>query len=882
MADTPAVRTILFTDIEGSSRLWEREPARMAAALAGHDRLLRDEVARRGGNVVKSTGDGMLATFADPHHGLAAVVALQRALRDASATGGLPLRVRAGLHAGVVEDRDGDSFGNAVNRAARVTTAAHGGQVLATQAVAELVRDGLPDGIRLRDLGTVRLRDLLTPERVYQVEHDDLPRDFPALRTLESIPNNLPQQLTTFVGRERELAAVKEALSGARLLTLVGIGGVGKTRLSLQVAADVVSNYPDGVWFVELAPIGDPRLVPQAVASVLGVREDAGRPIRDALLQHVRDRSLLAVLDNCEHVIDACAALVRDLLQSGSGVRILASSRERFNIAGEAIHAVPPLSVPSADAAPQAADLGASEAVRLFVDRARSIQPAFAPTARNLPAVVEICRRLDGIPLALELAAARLRALPVEEIAARVNDRFRLLASGDRTALPRQKTLRALIDWSHDLLPEAERVLFRRLAVFAGGFTLDAAEAVAAGGAIAAGDVLDLLSALVDKSLMGLDGDAGRYSMLETVRQYAMEKLDLSGEGDAVRDRHLDFYLSLVEKADSGLAPTEEAQWLERVDRVRENVLASHAWSLQAKDACLRSYRLVFAMRHHWFARGHLDLGHRLSLDTVANGPHAPASAERARALWVAGQISALTARYAEAQTFLEESLAIAHAQGDRAMEARVLNVLALALIGRGDAVGAAAQCERTLEIAREMGDERRIAMASNALAQIRRLEGDLDRAERLYRDAMALARKLGNREMECIVLLNLAMVAITRGDAAGAVDPLRQVAAFVEETKSPQAMQSLFEVAAGLAASRGEWERAARLFGVSERHASETEYRRDPADEAFVASWIAKTRAALGDARLGDAAMLAPADAYTGEVVRTRAWIESQAKGGS
>ena len=352
--------------------------------------------------------------------------------------------------------------------------------------------------------------------------------------------------------------------------------------------------------------------------------------------------------------------------------------------------------------------------------------------------MVEICRRLDGIPLALELAAARLRALPVEEIAARVNDRFRLLASGDRTALPRQKTLRALIDWSHDLLPEPERALLRRLAVFAGGFTLDAAEAVAAGGEIAAGDVLELLTGLVDKSLVTLDAEVGRYAMLETVRQYAMEKLDASGEGDPVRDRHLGYYLSLIEKADAGLSPPEEARWLERVDRARENILAAHAWSLRAPDACERSYRLVFAMRHHWFARGQLELGHRLSLDTIANGPHAPAGAGRGRALWVAGQISALTARYAEAQPLLEESLRIARSQRDRAMEARVLNVLALSLMGQGDSAGAAEQCERTLAIAREMGDERRIAMASNALAQIRRLEGDLARAEALYLDALA------------------------------------------------------------------------------------------------------------------------------------------------
>jgi tetratricopeptide (TPR) repeat protein len=386
--------------------------------------------------------------------------------------------------------------------------------------------------------------------------------------------------------------------------------------------------------------------------------------------------------------------------------------------------------------------------------------------------------------------------------------------------------------------------------------------------------VLDLLGALVDKSLVTLDADVGRYAMLETVRQYAMEKLDASGDGDPVRDKHLDHYLAMVEKGDTGLVPAEEARWLERVDRARENILAAHAWSLRAPDACERSYRLVFAMRHHWFARGQLELGHRLSLDTVANGPHEPAGTGRGRALWVAGQISALTARYAEAQPLLEESLCIARSQRDRAMEARVLNVLALSLMGQGDSAGAAEQCERTLEIAREMGDERRIAMASNALAQIRRLEGNLVRAEALYLDALALSRKLGHREMECIVLLNLAMVAVSRGDEARAIDPLCQVIAFVAETGSPQATQSLFEVAAGLAASRGEWERAARLFGVAERHVEETDYRRDPADEAYLSSWISKTRAALGDARFATEQAAGRSAAYAAEVTAIVQWL--------
>jgi len=464
-----------------------------------------------------------------------------------------------------------------------------------------------------------------------------------------------------------------------------------------------------------------------------------------------------------------------------------------------------------------------------------------------MPAVVEICRRLDGIPLALELAAARLRALSVGEIAARVNDRFRLLASGDRTALPRQKTLRALIDWSHDLLPEPERTLFRRLAVFAGGFTLDAAEAVAAGGAIAASDVLDLLTGLVDKSLVAIDADTGRYAMLETVRQYAMERLDASHEGESVRERHLDFHLALVEGAAAGLSGPEQPRWLERLDRARENILAAHAWSLRAPDACARSYRLVYAIRHYWFLRGMLELGHRITLDTAAGCPSAQAGVARGRALWATGQICAFMARYPEAQVYLEESLRIARAQGERRMVAGVLNSLALAMFGQGDAAAARGQSEEALAIARDLDDERRIAMASNALAHLHRFDGRLDAAEPLYEEALGLSRKLGDREMEAVGLLNLAMVAIGRSAGAQAVDLLLQVLAIATETGSRQAMQSSFEVAAGFAASRGDWERAARLFGTAERHMNETGIRRDPTDEAFLSPWLARTRDALG-----------------------------------
>ncbi|MEO8753187.1 MAG: adenylate/guanylate cyclase domain-containing protein, partial [Casimicrobiaceae bacterium] len=543
MPDSSGVTTFLFTDIEGSTRLWEREPERMHAAIAQHDAIARGSVERNGGTVVKMIGDGLHAAFADPLDALRATLELQQALADPAATNDVPLLVRCGLHAGVDVRRDNDYYGNTVNRSARIMSAAHGGQVLVSQTIVDLVGDRLPKEVSLRNLGVVRLRDLAQPERIHQLLHPALREQFPALRSLEATPNNLPQQLTSFIGREHELAQVKLQLAQTRLLTLLGIGGLGKSRLSLQVAAEVLDDYPDGVWFVELAPVTDARLVAQVVATVLGVKEEAGRPVLEALVKFVKDRHLLLVLDNCEHLAQACAELARQLLEAGARVRILASSREHLNIRGEKAYPLAPLAVPLPRQKLGAEALRQFAAVRLFVDRAIAAQPAFAITADNAAAVAEICHRLDGIPLALELAAARTRAMSVDQIAARLSDRFRLLGGGDRTALPRQQTLRALIDWSHDLLTAEEGALFRRLAVFAAGFTLEAAEKVGAGGGSEERDVVDLLTRLVEKSLIALDAGGERYYMLETVRQYAQERLDASQDGVEARARHLAFYL---------------------------------------------------------------------------------------------------------------------------------------------------------------------------------------------------------------------------------------------------------------------------------------------------------------------------------------------------
>ena len=869
-----AVTTYLFTDIEGSTRLWEREPERMRPALARHDILTHEAVEQNRGRIVKPTGDGFHAVFDDPRDALAATVQLQLSLADPEATAGVPLRVRCGLHSGVDERRDNDFFGPVVNRAARIMNSAHGGQILVSQAVVALIADRLPPNVALRDLGRVRLRDLTSSELVYQVLHPQLRQDFPALRSLEGTPNNLPQQVTTFVGRKREQSEARAALRKARLLTLSGIGGLGKTRLSLQIAADVIGDFPDGVWFVEFAPIADERLVPQAVATVLGVKEETGRPVIEALIKHVRDRRLLLVLDNCEHLVYACAELANQLLQAGAGVKILASSREHFNIAGETAYTVPPLSVPKPDGRMSAATILECEAVHLFIERAMAVQPTFTLTDQNAPAVVEICQRLDGIPLALELAAARVRSLSVEQIADRVKDRFQLLTTGDRTALPRQQTLRALIDWSFDLLTEKERVLFRRLAVFAGGWTLEAAEAVGSGGEVDPSEVLDLLADLVGKSLVMMDAAGGRYGFLETVRQYAQERLTDLGEGEAVRKRHLDFYLAFAEKAGAGLAGPEQPAFLKRLDLDRENVLAAHAFCIHSDGAADSGYRLVHAIKFYWFTRGLLNLGRRVTVEAVSAPAVPVASLSRCKALWVAGQICSAMGLYDEAIKYLQESLSMARALDDLRMVVSVLNVLGLASLGQGDRRAARLHGVEALALASKLDNKRQIAVASTALAQMHRLEGELDAAVPLYERTVALARELGDSEAAAVGLLNLAMVAIERGTATRARSLLLEVLTITEQSGSKRAGQCALEVSAGLAALKEDWAHAARFYGVAERQTEYTGIRRDPADDAFLRPLMSMAQDALGDSAFDASQASARALTFEQVIAEARAWL--------
>ena len=875
MQDPTAVTTFLFTDIEGSSRLWEQEPEQMRAALASHDACARGAVADHRGRVVKMTGDGMHAVFDDPLDAVEAAVQLQHSLQVPQE--GVALRIRCGLHAGVSERRDNDYFGAAVNRAARIMNAAHGGQVLLSQAIASLIASRLPADVTLRDLGRLKLRDLASPEHVHQVVHPALRSDFPALRSLETFPNNLPQQVTPFVGRARELDEIKALVARQRLVTLFGSGGLGKTRLSLQMAADVLDEYPDGVWLVELAPLRDARLVPQAVASVLGVVEEAGRPVVEALEKFVVERCLLIVLDNCEHLVQACAELAARLLRAGSRLKILASSREPLRITGECTYAVPSLAVPAADRKITVPALMTFESAHLFVERAAAARSTFRLTSENAAAVAEICRNLDGIPLALELAAARVRTMSVDDIVARLGDRFRLLKSGDRTASLRQQTLRASIDWSHDLLSEPERALLARLAVFAGGWTLDAAEAVGATAQIEAADVLDLLGALTEKSLVELDPPGARYRLLETVRQYAHERLDERPDADDAGDRHLGFYLAMAESASAQLTGPEQGAWLARLDVERENLLAAHAWCSHGERNTEAGLRLVSAVKLYLINRGLLTLLHRITVEALGRRPVQIRSLARCRALHTAGQLDCHMGRYGGALAYLKESLSIAREIDDKRRATAVLQALALALLGSGDSKAARVHLEEAIELARALGDKHQLAGALNGLGQLYRGEGTLDAAEPIYLDVLTIARELGDREIVCVALLNLAMVSIGRNRADGVPAMLLEVLDVAAELGSKPAGQSAVEVCAGLAAASADWPRAARFFGVAEAQTGSTGIHRDPTDEAFLAPLIEAARGALGEeafTRATDAGRRLP---YEIAIAEARDWLRGR-----
>jgi len=810
--------TFLFTDIAGSTRLWEQYPEAMKTALARHDALLRKVVEGHGGHVFKLVGDACHAVFGTARSALVAACASQRALRAEAweVPGGL--LVRMALHTGAAEERDGDYFGMTLNRVARILAAGHGGQILVSEATHVLIDNDLPTDVSLRDQGQHRLKDLARPEHIFQLVSPDFPSEFPALLTLDTLPNNLPRQLTSFVGREHEMVDVKSLLGKSFLLTLTGTGGSGKTRLAFQVAADVVDDYSDGVWLAEIAPLSDPSLVSPSVAAAVGVREElGGRPLRDKLLEFLRPKSVLLLLDNCEHLLAACADLAVSLLQACPSLRILATSQEPLHVDGEVTYHVPSLSLPDLKRLPSFDQLTQYEAIHLFVDRAALSSPGFRLTERNAPLVAQVCHRLDGIPLAIELAAARMKAMSVEQIAERLNERFRLLTLGTRNAPARHQTLRAALDWSYDLLSAREQTLLRRIAIFAGGFTLDAAEAMCTDEHVSKSTVLDLLTALVDRSLVVFDqaGEPPRYRLLETVRLYGLERLQASGEEVAMRTRHGAWYVHFTEQAESGLQGPDQRTWLDQLEVEHDNLRAALDWSRRDEADGAAGMRLAGALWRFWEVRGYWTEGREWLDGMLARNVSAPAPV-RVKVLNGAAYLAYYQGDFKRLQALAEQILPLSREIGDKRETAVCLNVLGLQACRLENYTRAAALGDESLTLSRETGDKWSIAHAVLVQGLVARGQGSNDRAMSLLEEALTMFRALSDKWKIALTISNLGLVVREQGDDQRATacfeEALSQFRELGDKWGTAFSLSNLAIVAWG----QQNYGRSAALFGES------------------------------------------------------------------
>jgi predicted ATPase/class 3 adenylate cyclase len=783
-AQTASVYAFLFSDIEGSTSRWARFPAEMGAALARHDALLRAAVGQAGGAVFKTTGDGGYAVFSTVTAALEAAAALQIRLReeDFGAIGGMKLRV--GVHCGPASFRDGDYYGFVLSRTARIMAAGHGGQVLVSAAAAAAAR-AAEAKFALRSLGAHRLKDLGQAEEIFQLAAPGLAAEFPPLRALDARPNNLPLQTSVFIGREAELAELRGLLSNHKLVTLLGPGGIGKTRLALQAAADALDDFADGVFLVELAGVTQGELVPASAAAALNITLGGG-DTAEQMAACLRGAAMLIVLDNCEHLIEAASALAEAILRRNAGVKILATSRSPLGLPGEQSFALPALAVPDAAVLPGiTAEAAAGFAgIQLFVARAALVQPGFVLEAGNAGDIAAICQRLDGIALAIELAAARIRLLRPKDLLARLNDRFRLLTGGARTHLPRQQTLRALIDWSFELLTESERVAFRRLGVFAGSFDFSGAEAVLPGGPIGKLDVLDLVASLLDKSLLTRlpsENREPRYRLLDSTRHYALEKLEQAGESAALRRAHAEHMVMLFGEARRRYPDTGTLVWQTDVEPEIENLKAALAWAFgdggDDAIAVALAARLWPLARHGFVAPAAYYNALRAAVAKLA--PDTPD--EDAAALW--RSLAADRSAGARAQAgAAERARALFERLQDRQMAGYAAASAALDLMRAGDAAEAQV-CADAARVVLQTSPQNvatadTLNLLGNFLSITARDATDFAAARHDYAAAVKIYEKMTNQAGALIVSNNLAEVQAMLGDYAGAIETAHRIAA--------------------------------------------------------------------------------------------------------
>lgn len=811
--------TFLFTDIEGSTRI-ARERSETWEALRGrHDAILRAEIESHGGFVFQIIGDSLCAAFHTAGDALTAAIQSQIDLQTED-WGETPIRVRMGIHTGEAVTNGADYRGYlTLSLVHRVMSAGHGGQILLSNATESLLRGQLPKDATLRDLGEHRLKDVRLPVRIFQAVVPGLPGDFPALRALHVYPNNLPTEFTSFVGREKELAEIKQFVMEHRLVTLTGAGGTGKTRLALQAASLLLRQFADGIWFVELAPVTDPDLIPATIFTTLGLSDRSGQGVFQLLLDFLQEKKLVLILDNCEHLIEGSARVATTLLNGAPGLKVLASSREALGIKGELSYPVPSLSLPDPKQRPSIEGLVQCEAVRLFVDRARLVAPHFDLDEHNAPFVAQICSRLDGIPLAIELAASRVKVLSPEQIAGRLNDCFRLLTSDVRAALPRHQTLRAMIDWSYNLLSEPEATLFRRLVVFAGGWSLEAAETVCSGDGIQSEQILGLMSQLVNKSLVIAENVWGksRYHVLETIRQYARERLlDTRGDFERVMRRHLEYFVGWSEEANRQLRGASQREWLRRMELEADNSRLALEWSMRPEYDPDMSLRLLSAVLWFWWLHGHYSEAKRWIVRILARGSFRQSPAMAHVLSWAGIFLSGQPDQNQRAQAYLDDSLRIGLELPDKASISWALMMLARLAENQGNCVNAVAFGEQALQASRELGETWYICFALERLGEAVRLAGDYNRSKSLYEESLELARKMGAQREIAVLLHNLGHVLLQQGNLEEALGRFWASLQLAKEIGEERRIIMCLEGIAGVFVQAGRLEWAAQLFGAT------------------------------------------------------------------
>lgn len=805
--------TFLFTDIEGSTKLLQRMGDAWDEVLAEHHRLLRRTLLADEGYESAVAGDGFLMVYPTATAAVAAAAAAQRALAVAEWSPGVELRVRMGLHSGEGRQSGGEYIGLDVHRAARIAAAAHGGQVLVSEATRALAEGSLPALLSLRDLGEFRLKDLARREHLYQLVMAGLPLDFPPPASLGAVPSNVPTQLTSFLGRRREIDAILDLLAANRLVTLIGPGGTGKTRLGMQVAVEAGQSFPGGVYFVPLATIEDPELVASAIAHVIGIQDAGARPPEERLLEYLGDREVLLMLDNFEQITDA-APLVGRLLTGAPHIKMIVTSRSPLHVSAEHEFPVPPLQLPDPHHLPPLESLSQYESVALFIERALSVKPDFAVTNENAAAVAEITARLDGLPLAIELAAARVKLLSPKALLARLEHRLSVLDSGSRDLPARQRTLRGAISWSYELLDDAGRPLFARFSVFRGGASIDEVPAVCAADGDVGGDTLGLLATLVDQSLLRQEAseDEPRFGMLETVREYAAERLAESGETDTIRSRHAGVFLGLAEEAEAELTGNAQTAWLDRLEREHDNIRAALAWYVDHRQAEL-ALRFCAAIWRFWQMRGHLrEAAQRLD-GVLALEADCDNLEPRARGLEAAGGVAYWMGNIPGARSYYERSLELRLELGEPLDIAEALYNLAFPIfVGGTDNLKALELLDASLAIFRQIGDRRGIAKCLWAQAA---QDATQDARPRLL-EATSIFRALEDRFNLGWVLRSLGIDAMEAGEFDAARSWLRESLSLFAEASDISGITVLIGEMADLATGQGTPDRAVTLRGAA------------------------------------------------------------------